>query len=282
MYSEKYLLFTTGSGTADPLNWDSTEAAMYNVKDFEGTKITSARTIDLYFNTVKGLEIVTLGVKNGTQISIMTAIGNALINNKQSVIPVADIDNNTVIHKAIYSVTIKGYSLYPQSLSGTSKTKINLDYSPSSITLSATSASTVIDLWLTCIDGKYITDTTINAHEAEAASDSSVTLNVDNTVPTNDLVVGERIYKSDSTFFGVATSFADASPDTITFSGGLENAIANNDDLYTGSRFYILESVVIPVGSTLKLDSDEISFSLGEFAMYAKLDSGSVDLIARS
>ena len=281
MYNDKYLLFTTGNGTADPLNWDSTEAAVYNVKDFEGTKITSARTIDLYFNTIKGREIVTLGVKNGSQISIMTAIGNALVNNKQSVIPVADIDNNSVIHKAIYSVTIKGYSIYPQNLSGTSKTKINLDYSPSSITLSATSASTVIDLWLTSIDGKYITDTGTDANESDnAATESSVILTVDGTAATSDTFENEKVWKSDNTLYGTCSS-RDLNTQ-ITFATGLEQILANNASLYTGSRFYILESVVIPVGSTLKLDSDEISFSLGEFAMYAKLDAGSVDLIARS
>tara|TARA_R100001594_G_scaffold149253_1_gene206551 strand:- start:1389 stop:2231 length:843 start_codon:yes stop_codon:yes gene_type:complete len=280
MYSEKYLLFTTGNGTADPLNWDSREAALYNVKDFEGTKITSARTIDLYFNTIKGREIVTLNVKNGTQISIITAIGNALINNKQSVIPVADVDNNSFIHNAIYGVTIKGYSIYPQSISGTSKTKINLGYSPSSITLSATTAS-VIDLWVTSITGEYITDTGTDANESDnVATESGVVLTVDGTAATSDTFEDERVWKSDGTLYGICSS-RDLNTQ-ITFATGLEQTLANNDSLYTGSRFYILKSVTIPSGSTLKLDSDEISFSLAEYIMYAKLTSGTVDLIARS
>ena len=40
---EKFLLFTTGGGTSDPLNWDSSEAALYSVKDLESIKPANAR-----------------------------------------------------------------------------------------------------------------------------------------------------------------------------------------------------------------------------------------------
>ena len=142
------------------------------------------------------------------------------------------------------------------------------------MTLCATTAA-VIDLYLVDKTGDDLVDTTINAHEAEAASDSSVTLNVDNTVPTNDLVLNERIYKSDGTFFGVATSWADASPDTIVFSKGIENAIANDDDLYTGTRYTLLNAVSIPANTVLKLESDEISFDDTKYNLYAYSGDGS-------
>ena len=51
MISEKYLLFTTGGGSADPLNWDSSEAAIYSSKDFKGMKPSSGRSLDLFFVT---------------------------------------------------------------------------------------------------------------------------------------------------------------------------------------------------------------------------------------
>ena len=126
MYSEKYLLFTTGGGSTDPLNWDSSEAAVYSVKDFRGMKPTGARTLDLFFHTDVGREIVTLSVKNGTQVGVMTAIGNALVSSKQAIISVADVDNGNFIHRAIYSVTIKAQENYIQSLTDSSRTLITV------------------------------------------------------------------------------------------------------------------------------------------------------------
>ena len=35
---EKFLLFTTGGGGTDPINWDSGEAALYSVKDLKFIK----------------------------------------------------------------------------------------------------------------------------------------------------------------------------------------------------------------------------------------------------
>ena len=280
MYNNKYLLFSTGNGTADPLNWDSSEAALYNVQDFEGMKPSSAQTIDMFFRTSKGKEIVTLGIKNGSHVRVMSALGNALVTGKQAIVPVVDVDNGNFIHKDIHSATIKAYTLSVQKLSGTGQVKIDTDHSPTSMTLCAT-ATAVIDLYLVDKTGNDLTDTTINAAEAEAASTSSVTLNVDGTVPTNDRVLNERIYKSDGTFFGVATSWTDASPDTIVFSGGLENAIADDDDLYRGTRYYILHTLSIPLGSTLKLEGDEVNFPIHKYDLYAKLDSGVVQVTTR-
>jgi hypothetical protein len=276
----KFLLFTTGGGTSDPLNWDSSEAALYNVKDLESIKPSNARTLDLTFNTSEGKEIVSLKIKNGLQNKIMSSIATAIGSDTSSVVAIADVDGGRYINSGICGVTIRKSISAVQSLSGTTHVKISLDRTPNSIILGATSAS-VISLWITDITGNDIYDTTINAAEAEAVSTASVTLNVDNTVPTNDLVLNERIYKSDGTFFGVATSWTDASPDTIVFSGGLENAIANNDDLHAGNRYYIFKSMTIPAGSALKLESDEINFPLHKYSMFAQLASGSVDLTAR-
>ena len=277
---EKFLLFTTGGGTSDPLNWDSSEAALYSVKDLESIKPSSARELDLTFNTSTGIEIVTLKIKNGLHSRVISAIGTVIGTPGNSVIAVADVDGGRYINSNICGVTIRKSISAVQSLSGTTHVKISLDRTPNSIILGATGDS-VLSLWFTDITGNDIYDTTINAAEAEAASTASVTLNVDNTVPTNDLVLNEKIYKSDGTFFGIATSWTDASPDTIVFSGGLENAIANNDDLHAGNRYYVFKSMTIPAGSALKLESDEINFPLHKYDMFAQLASGTVDLTAR-
>ena len=281
MYNNKYLLFTNGGGSSDPLNWSKDEAALYSVNNLESIKPSSSQTIDIVFDTNNGKETVTLKVKNGSHVRVITAIASAISNSKSSIISIADVDNRNFIHRDIFGVTI-GRILSTQKLSGTGQAKINLDLTPMSMTLSNTqSGGAEIDLYLVDKTGSDLVDTAINAAENQAASGSSVTLIVDGTVPTNDLVLNERIYKSDGTFFGLATSWADSVNDTITFSGGLENAIANNDDLYRGTRYYILHTLSIPLGSTLTLESDDINFPMEKYDLYAKLDSGAVEVITR-
>ena len=281
MYNNKYLLFTNGGGSSDPLNWSKDEAALYSVNNLESIKPSSSQTIDIVFDTNNGKETVTLKVKNGSHVRVITAIASAISNSKSSIISIADVDNRNFIHRDIFGVTI-GRILSTQKLSGTGQAKINLDLTPTSMTLSNTqSGGAEIDLYLVDKTGSDLVDTAINAAENQAASGSSVTLIVDGTVPTNDLVLNERIYKSDGTFFGLATSWADSVNDTITFSGGLENAIANNDDLYRGTRYYILHTLSIPLGSTLTLESDDINFPMEKYDLYAKLDSGAVEVITR-
>ena len=69
-----------------------------------------------------------------------------------------------------------------------------------------------------------------------AASDSSVTLTVDNgsgsaSVATNALLQYKEIYKSDGTFLGVCTAVN--STTEIVFAGGTADTITNDDILYT-------------------------------------------------
>ena len=44
-------------------------------------------------------------------------------------------------------------------------------------------------------------------------------------------------------------------------------------------RAFILEP--LPLGSTLTLESDEINFPMEKYDLYAKLDSGAVEVITR-
>jgi len=269
---EKFLLFTTGGGSADPLNWSNDEAALYPVSQFKGMRPASSRTIDMFFETSFGKEVVTLGLKNMTHTSVMKSITQA-INSNQSVVTVADVDNAVYCSPHIQTVIVASQETFLQKITGNTKTKLNIARSNYSSCLIANidgAADVAMTLYLTSQVGSDITDTTINAREAESVSTSSVTLDVDNTVPTNDLVLNERIYKSDGTFFGVATSWTDASPDTIVFSGGIENAIANDDDLYTGTRYILFDQITIPAKSTLKLEQDEISFDNSKYDLYCK------------
>ena len=279
---EKFLLFTTGGGSSDPLNWDSSEAALYSVSELESVKPSSGRELDLTFNTGSGKEIVTLKIKNRAHSVIMAALGNS-INSNQNVISVADVDGGRFIHASIYGVTIRKAVSTVQTLSGTTHAKVNLEREPSSILLSATSAA-VLTLWLTDITGGDIFATDVVSAEAESASIASVTLTVDNgsgsaSDAANDEFLNERIYKSDGTFFGTCTTVS--STTALVFAGGLENAIANNDVLYAGNRYKILQSVTIPAGATLVLDREEVSFPLHKYNMFAQLASGGVDLTAR-
>jgi len=269
---DKFLLFTTGGGSADPLNWTNDEAALYPVSQFKGMRPASSRTIDMFFETSFGKEVVTLGIKNMSHTSVMKSITQA-INSNQSVVTVADVDNAVYCSPHIQTVVVASQETFLQKITGNTKTKLNIARSNYSSCLVANidgTADVSMTLYLASQVGSDITDTTINAREAESVSTSSVTLDVDNTVPTNDLVLNERIYKSDGTFFGVATSWTDASPDTIVFSGGIENAIANDDDLYIGTRYILFDQIQIPAKSTLKLEQDEISFDNSKYDLYCK------------
>ena len=140
-----------------------------------------------------------------------------------------------------------------------------------------------VDLYAASQVGTDITTTGVQAAEAEAISTSSVVLNVDQVVPTDDMLKDEIVYKSDGTIFGTATATADATPDTVTFSGGLTTAIANNDFLFTGTRYYILKSTVIPSNTTLVLEQNELRVDPDVYTMYIKSSnaSGNLDIITR-
>ncbi len=123
---EKFLLFTTGGGTSDPLNWDSSEAALYNVKNLESVKPSSARSIDLTFNTSNGKEVVALKIKNGLHNKIISSIATAIGAGTSSVITVADVDGGRYINSNICGVTIRSQETYIQTLTGNSRTKIDV------------------------------------------------------------------------------------------------------------------------------------------------------------
>ena len=97
----------------------------------------------------------------------------------------------------------------------------------------------------------------------------------------SSMLLNERVYKSDGTLFGVCTTFNSAV--LLTFSGGLKNAITNNDILFTGTNYHILNNVKIPNGVSLKLSSNEFNFDNNNYNLYINSSSstGDIDIITR-
>ena len=111
----KFLLFTTGEGSLDPLNWSSDEAALYSTSELKGMKPASSRTIDLFFETTYGKEVVTLGIKNSTHVEVMKSITTSL-NSNSTTVSIADVDNSTFCSPYIVSVKIASQETHCQKL----------------------------------------------------------------------------------------------------------------------------------------------------------------------
>ena len=181
---DKYLLFTTGGGSADPMNWDSSEAALYSIKDLKSIKPASSSTIDLFFETHDGKEIVTLTVVNGSHGRVIKSIVSAISFDEQSLIVVADIDSNRFINKNINGVSIKAHTNHIQSLTGNSRTKLTVPRgSWSSCVIANIDGADDVDLTLELHDGTTYTkllstvsipaDTTLKLESDEISFDNS-------------------------------------------------------------------------------------------------------------
>ena len=203
----KFLLFTTGGGSADIMNYSSDEAALYSVSDLKGVKPTSKSEVEMLFQTLSGNEIITLTEIGGSQYQVMRSITAAIGSSSESVIRVADVDNDYFINKNIIGVSIKTGTpiLYYQKIADA--TQVNLI--PKSTKL------------------KKLTSMTLaNIHSSGA----------------------------------IVTVF-------------VANAIDN---------WYIVKDVVVPNGSTLKLESDELDYDASVFNLYVKLGGSTpVDVIVR-
>jgi len=122
---EKLLLFTTGGFTADASNVNSSEIAVYNIKDFRGIKAKDATTISIFFETSNGREIVDLGITSGKHTSVLRSIIGSILKPAQSIITIADIDKGSKVDSDITSVTLVANETLVQSLTGNSRTQIN-------------------------------------------------------------------------------------------------------------------------------------------------------------
>ena len=173
---------------------------------------------------------------------------------------------------------------YTQKITSGDKTQVTYDYnSYKSMTFTNTHTSAVsITLYVTSQLGTDIANTSVKTNDTDGVvTTDSVTLTVDTTTATEDALLNERVYKSDGTFFGVCTAVSSGTG--IVFGNGLSNAIANNDDLYTGVRYTMLKSVEIPVGAALKLEPSDFEFDNDSYNMYIDSSnaSGYIDIITR-
>ena len=274
----KFLLFTTGGGSADPLNWSSDEAALYSTDELKGMKPSSSRSIDLFFETTYGKEVVTLGIKNSTHSAVMGSIATAL-NSNQATVTIADVDGSIFCSPHIISVDITSQETHCQTLTASTKTKINIERSnySSCLVTNMHSSAVTLDLYLAAqvggVRGRdrgdlYPTLTRVNNGSGYAATTGAVDVVVDGTTATDDLFLNERVYNYVSGVF-IGTCTAVGSGTSLTFGGGIEIALTDDDALATGKRYNLLKSLSIPTASTLKLESDEISFDNSIFDLYA-------------
>ena len=169
-----------------------------------------------------------------------------------------------------------------QKIVDNTKTKIDFSYGVSKtllITNTHASDAVTIDIYATSQSGSDIVSSTVLAAETEVSSTDSTTLTVDTVSATADVFKDERVYTSTGALYGVCTGVTNTT--TIVFADGLESTITNNDVLYTGNRYYILNNVVIPNGASLKLEGDEINFNTNNFVLLATASVAGVDIIFR-
>jgi len=139
-----------------------------------------------------------------------------------------------------------------------------------------------VDLYVTSQVGTEITDSGINSAEVGDLAETEITTTASSSAAVHaDLFDSEQVWKSDGTLFGVCTSTSGDS--TITFSAGLVQAMADAVDLYTGTRYYILNSTVIPANTTLVLERNELRVDPDVYVMYIKSSyaDGKLDVITR-
>ena len=159
------------------------------------------------------------------------------------------------------------------------------NYRSMTFTNNHASGDITIDLYVTSQVGTDITDTDseVNNGAGYAVTTASQAIAITNggTAATSDMFLNERVYKSDGEFFGICTVFGSATG--ITFGGGIVKAMVDDDDLYTGTRYHVLNNVKIPNGASLKLTPDEFNFDNNNYTMYIDSDraSGNIDIITR-
>jgi len=183
-------------------------------------------------------------------------------------------------------------AFYTQKIIDNTKTEIVSPYSVYDsmiLTNIDASADVSVDLYVTEQNGVKLrqsaayeatTPTKVNLVAGYPTTSSSQAIIVDTETATDDIFLNEKVFKGDGTFVGTATTVSGL---LLTFSGGLKTVLANNNDLYTGARFYMLKNVIIPNGTSLKLNADEIFFDNIAYTLYIVSGDadGQIDIMLR-
>ena len=281
MSANRLMYFSTGDGANA-----SGEAYAAPVNKLYSIQPVSATALDLIFDNGRktmNFDSVRLTIGSNKHKNVIASINQVIASSGTGLVTVCDADNSLFINSNITDCTVylgkSDTAFYTQNITGTSKGTVTVTSgSFDSLLLTAITTATV-NLYLTSQVGTDITSTTVVAAEEEAASASSVTLTVKTYAATADAFLNEKVYKSDGTLFGTCTAVN--STTEIVFGGGISSTISGEDVLYTGTRYYILKSVEIELGSTLKLEPDELNFDDNNYTLYITLASGSVDIITR-
>ena len=175
---------------------------------------------------------------------------------------------------------------YTQKITSDDKTQVTYAYNGyKSMTFTNThTAAVAITLYVTSQLGTDITDTgsAVNFLAGYVSTTSSQAIVIDNggTAGTSDMFLNEKVYLSSGKLVGTCTTFGSAT--SLTFSGGLVNTIANNDKLYTGTR-YTMFKITIPSKIALQLHPEDFEFDTESYNMYilSTHASGLIDIITR-
>ena len=172
------------------------------------------------------------------------------------------------------------------------KAEITVDYNDFNsivFTNRTASAAVTLDLYLVDQTGAALrqsanyensTPTKVNLSAGYATTSDSQAIVVDTTSATDDIFLNEKVWLSNGTLIGTCTAVG--STTGITFGGGIVYPLANNDDLYTGSRFYVLNNVVIPNGTSLRLDDEDFNFHSDDYKLYVSMDQADgLDIMLR-
>jgi hypothetical protein len=156
------------------------------------------------------------------------------------------------------------------------------------ITNTHATSDTTVDLWIsgTASTDIVATGTLVNLAsgiQGYAVTTSSQAIVVNGDSATEAEFLNERVYKSDGTFVGTCTAVG--STTGMTFGGGIEANLggfeASVDNLYVGNRYYLLNNIVIPNGTSLKLESDEVNFDTNNYVLLATTSVVGIDIIFR-
>ena len=222
----------------------------YSSMIFTNTHATDAVTIDLYATSQIGTDITDTGV--GVNFSAGYAV--------------TAITQTIVVDGGTFTDATCDYNNDPT---------IAHDDDDGKITAGSLVSGTGIP------DGAYVSSVTSDtAFELSASTTGGSVTNgtLSFILPNDDVFFQEQVWKSNGTLFGTCTAVAAAG---ITFGGGLTRAMANNHDLYVGTRHHFLNNVKIPNGASLKLTADEFKFDDSNYKLYIKTDAIGIDIITR-
>jgi hypothetical protein len=163
------------------------------------------------------------------------------------------------------------------------------DFNSATFTNTHASAAVTLDLYLVDQTGTALrqsanyentTPTKVNLSAGYAITLDSQAIVVDTTSATADIFLNEKVWLSTGTLVGTCTAVG--STTGITFGGGIVYPLANNDDLYTGTRFHVLNNVIIPNGTSLRLDGEDFNFHSDDYKLYVNMNqTDGLDIMLR-